>query len=216
MVLLEFCKLVASGEYMRVIGITGGIGTGKSEVSRILQELGAVVISADQLGHEAYRPPTETWRRVVDAFGDNVMSSSGEIDRQRLGALVFSDPKARAILDSIVRPEISRLVSQRIQELKGEETDTIVLEAALLIEAGWDTLVDEVWVTHAPRETVVERLKARNHLSEVGIENRIAAQFPFEERAKHGQIIIENSASLKELQDRVRKLWRFRVKKVSE
>lgn len=197
---------------MRVIGLTGGIGTGKSEVSRILEELGAVVISADHLGHEAYSPHTETWRKVVDAFGEEVVGADGQIDRKRLGAIVFANPPARAKLNSIVHPQIAELARRKIAELRCQEADTIVLEAALLIEAGWDSLVDEVWITCALEETVLERLKRRNHQSEAEIRSRISSQLPFEERAKHGQVIIENTATLKELRAKVEGLWKSRQK----
>ena len=203
-------ELATASENMRVIGLTGGIGTGKSEVSRILEELGAVVISADHLGHEAYRPHTETWQKVVDTFGEEVVGADSEIDRKRLGAIVFADPPARAKLDSIVHPQIAELARRKIAELRRQETGTIVLEAALLIEAGWDSLVDEVWIIYASEEAVLERLERRNHLSEVEIRNRISSQLPFEERAKHGQVIIENTATLKELRAKIAGLWKSR------
>ena len=201
---------------MRVIGLTGGIGTGKSEVSRILRELGSVVISADMLGHETYKPNTETWQQVVDAFGKEVVGANGEIDRKRLGEIVFSDPKARAKLDSIMWPQITKLARQRIENLRRQETDTIVLEAAVLIEAGWDSLVDEVWITYSPKDVVLERLKGRSGLSEGQIRDRVNAQLPYEELVKHGQVIIDNTATLKELQAKVETLWERRKEEASD
>ena len=195
---------------MRIIGLTGGIGTGKSEVARILEELGAVVIDADRLGHEAYMPHTETWQQLVTTFGEEVVNANDTIDRARLGAIVFNDPQARSKLDAIVHPRIADLAGRRISELRVQETGTIVLEAALLVEAGWEYLVDEIWVTYAPEEEVVDRLKQRDGLSELEVRARMSTQLPFYDRAKHGQVIIKNTATLKELRAKVKTLWKHR------
>ena len=201
---------------MQVIGLTGGIGTGKSQAARILEELGAVVINADVLGHLAYRSNTDGWRRIVDAFGPEVVGPEGEIDRKRLGRIVFSAPDAKAKLDAIAWPQIAILARRKIENLRKEETDTIVLEAAVLVEAGWDTLVDEVWVTHAPRNLVRQRLKLRDGLTTEEIDRRIDAQIPFEERLKEGYIPIENASTPEALRDRVTTLWRRRIKESAE
>lgn len=201
---------------MRVIGLTGGIGTGKSRVARILEGLGAVVINADVLGHLAYRPKTEGWQRIVDAFGPEVVGPEGEIDRKRLGRIIFSDPSAKAKLDVIMWPQIAILARRQIESLRKGETDTIVLEAAVLVEAGWDSLVDEVWVTHAPRDLVRQRLKLRDGLTTEEIDRRMDAQIPFEERLKEGYIPIENASTLEALRDRVQALWRRRIKESAE
>ncbi|MBM3926249.1 MAG: dephospho-CoA kinase [SAR202 cluster bacterium] len=197
---------------MKVIGLTGGIGTGKSAVAQILQELGAVLISADRLGHEAYKPNTETWRKVVDAFGPQVAAPSGEIDRRRLGAIVFADPKALKKLNAIVHPQIRRLAEQKLEELRKQKIDTIVVEAALLFEAGWDSLVDEVWVTYAPEDIVLKRLQVRDGLTKQEVQNRIKSQIPFDERAKRSSVIINNSGTPEQLREQVLKLWVSRQK----
>ena len=201
---------------MQVIGLTGGIGTGKSQAARILQELGAVVINADVLGHLAYMSNTETWQQLVDSFGPEVVGPEGEIDRKRLGRIIFSDPGAKAKLDAIAWPQIAILARRQIDNLRKQETDTIVLEAAVLVEAGWDTLVDEVWVTHAPRNLVRQRLKLRDGLTTEEIDRRIDAQFSLEERLKEGYIPIENSSTPEALRDRVTTLWRRRIKESAE
>lgn len=193
---------------MRIIGLTGGIGTGKSEVSRILAELGAVVIDADSLGHEAYLPHTETWGQIVAAFGEEVVGANGTIDRASLGAIVFNDPQARSKLDAIMHPRIADLASMRISELRVQETGTIVLEAALLVEAGWGHLVDEIWVMYAQEEEIVERLKRRDGLPDLEVRKRMSSQMPFGDRAKHGQVIIKNTATLLELRAKVEILWK--------
>lgn len=201
---------------MRVIGLTGGIGTGKSEVSRILQKLGALVINADCLGHASYRPKADTWQRIVDTFGKEVVNEDGEINRKRLGEIVFSQPEAKAKLDSITWPEIAKLARRRIESLRSQETDTIVFEAAVLLEAGWDSLVDEVWITYSPRNAVIDRLKKRDHLPTEEINSRINAQIPPVETSKDGQILIENASTLEELNARVKFLWESLKKESTE
>jgi dephospho-CoA kinase len=196
---------------MLVIGLTGGIGTGKSEVSRILKELGAEVIDADRVGHEAYSPHTAIWREVVDTFGDRVLGPTGEIDRKRLGAIVFSDPEAMDALNAIMHPRMADIIREQIGGLREQGANLVVLEAALLIEAGWQSLVDEVWVTHATGEQVEERLRRRNGLTEEQIRSRVRAQMPFEERSRHAQVVVHNSGSLEELRDEVESLCRSKV-----
>ena len=158
---------------MLVVGLTGSIGTGKSEVARLLQALGAVIIDADLVGHEAYKPNTESWREVVKAFGDDVLQPSGEIDRRKLGAIVFSDTEQLARLNGIMHPRMARMVAEELDRLRVQDTTVAVVDAALLFEAGWDSLVDEVWVTDSPIENVIERLQARNGLSAQEVHKRI-------------------------------------------
>jgi dephospho-CoA kinase len=196
---------------MLVIGLTGGIGTGKSEVSRILKELGAEVIDADRVGHEAYSPHTAIWREVVDTFGDRVLGPTGEIDRKRLGAIVFSDPEAMDALNAIMHPRMADIIREQIGGLREQGANLVVLEAALLIEAGWQSLVDEVWVTHATGGQVEERLRRRNGLTEEQIRSRVRAQMPFEERSRHAQVVVHNSGSLEELRHEVESLCRSKV-----
>ena len=214
--MLEYRGLLSVTKIMRVIGLTGGIGTGKSEVSRILQKLGALLINADCLGHATYRPKTDTWQRIVDTFGKGVVNEDGEINRKRLGEIVFSQPEAKAKLDSITWPEIAKLARRRIESLRSQETDTIVFEAAVLLEAGWDSLVDEVWITYSPRNAVIDRLKKRDHLPTEEINSRINAQIPLVETSKDGQILIENASTLEELNARVKFLLESLKKESTE
>jgi dephospho-CoA kinase len=192
---------------MRVIGLTGGIASGKSAVSRRLAELGAVIIDADKLGHEAYRAGTDTFRAIVDAFGPEVVGADGEIDRRALGRKVFGDPEARRRLEAIVWPAIRRLGQERIDAERAKGTAVVVLEAAVLIEADWLDLVDEVWVIVTPPETAVERLVARNGLTEAQARSRLAAQLTNEQRRPHAQVVIENDGTMEELLRAVDEAW---------
>ena len=195
---------------MIVIGLTGGIGTGKSEVARVLEELGAVRVSADELAHQAYRPGTDTWREVVAAFGEEVLLPNGEIDRRKLGPIVFADPEALARLNAIVHPRIYSMAEARIREHRAGDAPAVVLEGALLIEAGWTPLVDEVWMTAAPEDQVVERLRVRNHRPEE-VRARMGAQMPASERARHAQVIIDNEGDKAMLRRRVLEVWAQRI-----
>ncbi len=192
---------------MRVIGLTGGIGSGKSVVSQELQELGAVLIDADSVGHEAYQPGTETWREVVAAFGEQVLAPDESIDRKKLGGIVFGSPESLVRLNQIMYPRMHQMMGDRIEEYRRQGVGVVVLEAAILLEAGWDRLVDEVWVTVASEPAVVQRVRQRTGLPEEQIRSRIRSQLSGEERAKHADVVINNDGSLEELRDRVKELW---------
>ena len=151
---------------MRVIGLTGGMGTGKSEVAAALAALGAEVIDADREGHLAYRSGTPGWQRVVERFGRDILGSDGQVDRSKLGSLVFGDPRALAALNAAVHPLIRERIEARLAELSAGGTGVVVLDAALLYQAGWNDRTDEVWVVTAPPEAAAERLRAQRGMSE--------------------------------------------------
>ena len=192
---------------MKVIGITGGIGSGKSTVSQFLAELGAVIIDADKVGHEAFKSDTETWREVVAAFGRQILTSKGDIDRGKLGKIVFGSPESLAQLNRIMHPRMYEMVKARLEEYRRRGVEVVVLEATLLLEAGWTSLVDEVWVTMANEATVLKRLQERGGLSEPEALARIRSQMSNEERVKHADVIVNNDCDLTELKVRVSELW---------
>ena len=194
-----------------VIGLTGSIGTGKSEAARRLEVLGASIISADQVGHEAYTPNTEAWEQVVAAFGDGILQDDGEIDRRKLGAVVFSDPGQLEKLSQIMHPRMARMVADKIEELRGQGVEVVVVEAALLFEAGWDSLVEEVWVTDSTEQVVIERLKQRNGMSEEEARKRIDSQMGRTERLERSDYVIENSGDMATLGSTIKELWNRRV-----
>jgi dephospho-CoA kinase len=197
---------------MFVIGLTGGIGTGKSEVARLLGTLGAEVIEADRVGHEAYAPGTPGWREVVEAFGVGVLDADGRIDRKRLGGIVFGDEQARERLNAIVHPIVRQLLEERIARLEREGARVVVIEVPLLIEAikqqsRWTRILDEIWVVTAPVEQVVARVRARSGLDETAIRSRIGSQATERERIEHADAVIDNSGSLEGLKRKVTNLW---------
>lgn len=192
---------------MKVIGLTGGIGSGKSTVSRFLGEMGAVVLDADKVGHQAYQPGTETWKELVAAFGEDIVAPDSTIDRRKLGAIVFADPEALAHLNRIMHPRMFDMMKARIEEYRGQGTEVVVLEAAILLEANWTPLVDEVWVTVASESIVVQRTRERTGLPEEQIKARIRSQLSNEERSQQAKVVITNDGDLAELRVKVEELW---------
>lgn len=190
-----------------VIGLTGNFGTGKTTVSQMLARLGAVVINADELGHEFLKPGTETYREIVSTFGSSFLKEDGEVDRHKLAQLVFSSPQKLATLNRIMHPRMYRVVEEMIAGYRRQGVKAVVLEAALLIEAGWTPLVDRVWVTVSPQETIVQRLKKARGLYEEQILARLSQQMPSEEKAKHADVVINTDCSLEELESKVTALW---------
>lgn len=195
-----------------VIGLTGGIGSGKSQVSRILKLLGAHIIDADLLGHQSYTPGSPEWGNLVKRFGSAIVNRDGTINRSKLGDIVFSDSAAMLSLNNIVHPRIRALTENKIRALKTVNTDTIVVEAALLIEAGWVSLVDRVWSTESTSKRIIERLKHERGLSEKQIKERMRFQMTAEERSSFSDVIIKNNGSLEQLEQRVQFLWDNRYK----
>ena len=195
---------------MKVIGLTGGIGSGKSTVSQFLSELGAVIIDADRVGHEAFKPDTEPWREVVAAFGTEILASTGDIDRKKLGKIVFGNAELLSRLNQIMHPRMYDMVKIQLEEYRRRGVEVVVLEAPLLLEAGWTSLVDEVWVTVASESTVLKRLQERVGLSKEESLSRIRSQLSSEERIKRADVVINTDCSLGELKARVRELWERR------
>lgn len=203
---LPTVRLIILAE-MKIIGLTGGIGTGKSTVSCFLAEMGAAVIDADRVGHEVFKPHTPTWREVVAAFGEEILKPDGEVDRRKLGEIVFTNRDARERLNRIMHGQIYEMVKARLEEYQRQGVSVVVIEAPLLVEAGWAPFVDEVWVTVAPEPVVLSRIKGRDNLSESETMARIRSQLPAGERIKHAQVIIDTNCSLDQLKARVRELW---------
>ena len=195
-----------------VIGLTGSIGSGKSEAARYLAQLGASVIDADQVGHEAYTPQSQAWREVVKAFGQEILGPNKEIDRKKLGAIVFSNPDQLTKLNQIMHPLMARMVGGKIEDLRGQAVEVAVVEAALLFEAGWDSLVQEVWVTDSPEETIIQRLSERNGLIQEEARKRISSQMDQAERLSRADVIIDNSGDIAAMESAIDDLWNSRVK----
>lgn len=192
----------------RLVGLTGGIGSGKSTVAGMLATLGARVIDADRIGHEIYLPGTEGFRQVVEAFGLRVVGADGSIDRTVLGPIVFADPAQLARLNAIVHPLIGLAIRDRIAEARDAAFDgPIVVEAAIMLEARW-SFFERVWLVSVTREIAITRVLARNpNLTRADVERRIAAQMSDEERRTHAHVVIENNGTLEQLRAAVEQAW---------
>jgi dephospho-CoA kinase len=192
---------------MKVIGITGGIGSGKSTVTQCLAQLGAVVIDADRVGWEAYMPGTEVWHEVVAEFGQQVVAENGEIDRKKLGQIIFNNPALRERLNRIMHPRMYKMMEKKIETYHEQGVQIVVLEAAVLIEANWTPLVDQLWVTVSSESVVLERLKKQRGMTEEQILSRIRSQLSIEERKKYADEVIQNDGDLEEMKEKIKALW---------
>ncbi len=190
---------------MLKVGLTGGIGAGKSEVSRLLVECGAVLIDADRIAREVVAPGTPGLAAVVDAFGEEVLTPDGSLDRPRLGSVVFADPEKLAVLNSIVHP----LVGARSRELENAaaEDAVVVHDVPLLTENGLAPLYDLVIVVDAAPATQLDRLVRLRGMTEEDARARMAAQATREKRREIADIVIDNDVPLEDLQRRVRDVW---------
>lgn len=195
------------------IGLTGGIGSGKSEAARVLRGLGAVVIDTANLGHEAYRKGAPCFDQVVREFGRGITGPDGEIDRKKLGAIVFASPAKLKRLEEIVWPRIAEALRGKLEEARRGRAELAVIDSAMLLEAGWDAYADEVWVVAAPEDQVVARVVKRDGLTEGQVRQRIAAQMPNTERRARAKLIISNDSDLATLGQRVTAAWRAKVEK---
>lgn len=185
---------------LTVIGLTGGIASGKSTVARYFADLGHEVIDADGLGHAAYEPGSPCYERVVASFGTEIVASDQTIDRKKLGAKVFGDPTSLKRLTDIVWPEIKKMAEVQIdQHLREDSSDLVVLEAAVLVEAGWQDIVDEIWVVSINREVAIARATSRDGVTREAIEARIASQVANEERLRVADVNIQNNSTEQDL-----------------
>jgi dephospho-CoA kinase len=199
---------------MLTIGLTGGIGSGKSTVAQILGEFGAPILDADKVAHTTYAPGGPAYDAVIAAFGADIVAPDRTIDRRKLGAIVFGNPEKLNRLTSIVWPATSDGIRRKIAELRASGSKLpIVVEAAILIEANWQPLFDEIWLVRAPREQVLSRIEIQRGAKPSETEARINAQLSDEERTRHASLIIENNGSLEELRELLKEVWAEALKR---
>jgi dephospho-CoA kinase len=190
-----------------VLGITGSIASGKSTVSGMFQARGALLVSADQLAREAVLPGSAVLARLVERFGGDILLANGELNRTRLGALVFADPVARRDLEAIMHPAIAALAETRLRRLRRADETLIVYEAPLLFEAGAEDRVDRVLVVRIDPGVQLQRLMRRDGLDEAAARLRIAAQMPQAEKLARADFVIDNSAGREFTEQQVAALW---------
>jgi dephospho-CoA kinase len=189
-----------------LVGLTGGIGSGKSTVARLLEKRGAVVFDADLLAREAVAPGTPGHAAVIERFGADVLAPGGELDREALASIVFADPSARRDLEQIVHPEVRRLFAEG-SEAYGDTDRVVVFSAPLLVESGMHTAFEILVVVSATVATQIERLMRQRGMSEASIRARIDAQAPLEDKAAVADFIVDNEGTLDDLESQVERLW---------
>ena len=193
---------------MIVIGVAGGIASGKSTVARVFERLGARVLDADAIGHDLLR--TDRLRSAIrETFGEDVLNEEGEVDRQALGRVVFGDEGARQRLNRLVRPAIRAEIRRRTGEMRGEGYDgVVVVDAPLLVDTGPTDLADKVILVTAPASTRKERIILRSGLTGREAEQRIAAQASDAKQARWADFVLENNGTEEELAEEAEALWK--------
>jgi dephospho-CoA kinase len=192
---------------MLLVGLTGGIGAGKSTFAALLAERGAQIIDADLLGRDALRPGEDAWKAVVEQFGDEILAAgSMEVDRKRLAAIVFNDAKQRVALNAIVHPVILRRIADTLDTLRATD-DIVVLDAALLVETGLDKDLDAVVVVTAKEQARENRLVMGRGMSRADIKARIAAQAPESELLERADVVVRNDRDLEQLASEADRVW---------
>ena len=193
---------------MRLIGLTGGIASGKSAVSRMLQAASVPVVDADVLARDAVAPGSAALRAIAARFGSGMVTPDGRLDRKALGAVVFSDAAARADLNAIVHPAVAALAQERLDALRAQGARMAVYEVPLLFENGLEHAMDATLLVAAPEDLQVRRMATRDALDEDAARARIAAQMPLAEKRRRATAVIENDGTLDDLAHRLRDAWR--------
>lgn len=181
---------------MQVIGLTGGIATGKSTVSAILENAGAVIIDADRIARMVVKKNMPAYRQILAKFGKSVLLPDGEIDRTALGKVIFNDPQKKQLLNTIVHPYVRKETDRQLKQLEKNNPDALViLDIPLLFEAGMGSDLSEVIVVYAPEPIQVKRLMKRDHISHADAMARVRSQMPIEEKKKLATMVIDNSGT---------------------
>jgi dephospho-CoA kinase len=185
---------------MILVGLTGGIASGKSLVAKLLKDLGAYVIDADEIAHQVIQPGTPAYREILQHFGKEILREDGTIDRSKLGKLVFRDPAKRSLLESIIHPRVfAEEEAKRRQRVQQEPDAVIIFDAPLLIETGAHEIMDKVIVVYADRKTQLKRLKERDRLDPEEAKRRVAAQLPLSNKKRYADYLIDGMASPSEV-----------------
>jgi dephospho-CoA kinase len=190
-----------------VIGLTGGIASGKSTISNMLRELGAAVIDVDLVGRDVVSQGGNAYNRIIESFGSDILMTDGEINRKKLGNIVFSNEEKLKLLNEITHPAIIENVNSAIENYKSQNKRAVVIDAAILIEMGLNKYVDCVWLVSVDRETQLRRVMERDKLSSTDAWNRINAQMSNEDRLKYTDAVIDTTQPVEIVRSRVKELW---------
>jgi len=192
---------------VKIVGLTGGIASGKSSVAAILKKLGAAVINADELSREVVQPGQKGWREIVDAFGSDILQADQSLDRRKLRKIAFDDAQARKKLEAIIHPQVRALAEQRIQEYAAAGFAIVVYEVPLLFEVNLHHWLRPVILVACESQTQLQRIAQRDRVADADAQKTIDAQMSLEEKRKLADYVIENNGSLEDLERRVRELW---------
>lgn len=195
---------------MKVIGLTGGIASGKSTASAYLRELGAAIVDADAISRASTRRGGAAFEAVCAAFGD-ILGADGEIDRRKLGGIVFADEDARRKLNSIVHPAVMAESRAQIENARASGVKVCILDVPLLFETGMERLCDETWLIYVPREEQIRRMAERDGLDAAAAAARIDSQMPLEEKLKRADVAIDSSGTIEQTQEKLCRLWEERT-----
>jgi dephospho-CoA kinase len=193
---------------MLIVGLTGGVASGKTAISQILKEEGAYLIDADQIARELVQPHTATWNELIKVFGKEILQEDGSIHRKRLAAKVFSDPEQRNLLNQILHPRIKTEMNKRVKEIGQKDPNAIVvIDAALLIELGDHREMDKVIVVTSTEKQQIERLKKRDGVDQEEAQRVLSSQMPLEGKMKVADFVIQNEGSFEETRRRVKEVF---------
>ncbi len=191
---------------MKLVGLTGGIASGKSTVAKILQDLGAAIVNADDLAREVVLPGREAWKEIVASFGPEILQTDQNLDRQKLRRLIFNQPEARKRLESIIHPRVRALAEERIRQYGAAGYPVVVYEVPLLFEGKLQEWLQPVILVACNVETQIARLRKRDHLTPADAEKHIAAQMSLAEKRRLADYVIENNGSLADLDRQTREI----------
>lgn len=192
---------------MKIIGLTGGIASGKSTVSRLLAEHGYAVIDADRIAWQLAEPDNSLWQAYYERYGEKVLNDDRTLNRQAVASVVFQNPAEKQWMDSAAHPMIKAEIQRNLARLIAAGRDVVFLDVPLLYEAGWDYMADTVWVVYADEANQLRRLCQRNGFSEAEAQRRIGAQLPMSEKKRRADVVIDNNGSLEDLSRQVHKLF---------
>jgi len=201
-----------------IIGLTGGIVSGKSTVALMFKDLGAKIVDADKLGHSVILPHKPAWEKIVKIFGKDVLQNDLTIDREKLGKIVFANQSLLKKLNDITHPEITKIIKKEIDSLKNKtynQKKILIIDAALIYEAKIDRLMDKIIVVYIDEDEQIKRLIKRNNLSKDEALQRIKSQMPMKEKVKMADYVIDNSNSLDKTKKQVEKIWKNLVSSIS-
>ncbi len=193
---------------MKVIGLTGGIGTGKSTVARLFREKGIPVIDLDRIVRDLQKPGKDVYKQIVEVFGREILLKDGTLDRKKLGEIVFADPEKRETLNRIVHPAVLEKLKDLLFKYQASGEELVIVEVPLLYELKLENLFDDVILVYAPEEVQLKRVMERDQLSRQEAMNRIKSQIPIEEKKRRATIVIDNSGSLEDTREQFERIYR--------